>query len=103
MARRRNRLLERGSEQLSIDASVWAEILLLASRWAWKPTSPSYFLLAPNYEVTAEDARSLANAIERIWAAASEDPFNINLTPPVDLGLLLTVGAFCLRGSFVVR
>lgn len=103
MGLRKKRILERGSEQLLIDASEWADILLLALTWAWKPDSPAYNFLATNYEVTSQNARALADAIERIWGALSKDPFNVHLNPAVDVSLLMNVGAFCLRGSFVVR
>jgi hypothetical protein len=73
------------------------------SNWGWKPSRPSFFFLGDNFEVTEEEARSLASTIERIWDAAGKDPFDLKLKPKVDLSLLMTVGAFCLKGAFVVR
>jgi hypothetical protein len=92
--------LERGQDMLVLKASVWAEVLLAASKWGWKPTRPTFYFLASNFEVQHEEAMSLAASVERIWAAMSENP-ELRIGAPIDK--LLDVGAFCLKGPFVIR
>ena len=99
---RQKKVLERGRDSLSIDAPVWADMLLLALNWGWKPSRPTFYFLG-TIDVTEDEARSLASTIERIWDAAGKDPFGLKLKPHCDLGLLLKVGAFCLHGAFNVR
>lgn len=93
-------LLERGQETLVLEAPVWAEILLIASKWGWQPTQPTFHFLGSNVEVQPDDARSLAAIVERIWTAMSDDP-DLHIDAPIDK--LLEVGAFCLKGPFVLR
>lgn len=103
MPKKNVRTLERGLEQLSIGAEEWASVLLLASNEGWKPNRPSYFFLASDFQATEEEAQTLSQTVQRIWAKCEEEPFNPNLKPNVDLGILLSVGAFCINGAFVVR
>jgi hypothetical protein len=98
--RKAQKVLERGEEHLTIDAETWANVLLVASKWGWRPSRPTYFFLASDFQVNNEEARALASTIERIWEAVSKDPFNLHLS--VELSTLMNVGAFCLRGAFVV-
>jgi len=97
------RTLQRSTERLSVSAPVWANALLLASKWGWKPGRPTYFFLAPDFEVAETEALALAQVIERIWVAVSSDPFAVKLDPPMDLSLLMTIGSFSLGGAFIVR
>jgi len=98
--RKAQKVLERGEEHLTIDAETWANVLLVASKWGWRASRPTYFFLASDFQVHDEEARTLASTIERIWEAASKDPFNLRVS--VDLSTLMDVGAFCLKGAFVV-
>jgi len=101
MSRRKaQKVLERGEEHLTIDVETWANVLLVASNWGWRASRPTYFFLASDFQVADEEARALASTIERIWEAASKDPFNLSLS--VELSTLMNVGAFCLKGAFVV-
>ena len=98
--RKIQKILKRSEESLAIDAETWAKILFVASKWGWQPSRPTYFFLASDFEVNDEEARSLASTIERIWDAASKDPFNLDLS--VNLSRLMDVGSFCLQGSFMI-
>jgi hypothetical protein len=93
-------LLERGQDRLALDAPVWAEVLLVASKWGWQPSRPTFYFLGSDVEVQPEEAKSLAGAVERIWNAMSENP-DLRIGAPIDK--LLSVGAFCLKGPFVIR
>ncbi|MCZ6733453.1 MAG: hypothetical protein O7B27_13070, partial [Gammaproteobacteria bacterium] len=95
--------LQRGEDCLSVDATVWANTLLLASNWGWKPDRPTYSFMAKYFEVTDKEATALAQTIDRIWSSAGDDPYALKLNPKVDLSLLMEIGAFCLEGAFVVR
>jgi len=90
----------RGEEQLTLEASVWAEILLLASKSGWHPNRPTYYFLARNFEVQADEAASLASVIQHIWDTMSEDD---NFNPKVAIDKLMSVGAFCLKGPFITH
>lgn len=95
--------LERGQETLQLKSQVWTDIVLVASKWGWKPSCPTYFFLATDFEVSAEEANSLADTIRRIWDALSADPSGFKLQPVVNISVLMNVGAFCLKGGFVLR
>ena len=95
--------LQRQENRLTVTAPVWANTLLLATKWGWKPKRPSFHFLAQNFEVSESEAIALAQTIERIWDSASADPFGVKLDPPVDLALLMSIGSFCLGGAFIVR
>jgi len=94
--------LERESERLELAPAMWAEILLLASRWGWRTERPTYFFLGQEVQVTEDEARALASIVNRILETALRDPFAVYPTP-VDMAILYQVGEFCAEGAFVIR
>ena len=96
------KILERKDDCLEIDHEAWADVLLLASNWGWKPAQPTYFFLGTDVHVSEVDAHSLATAIDRVLAKALHDPINFY---PVraDMGAVASVGEFCHSGAFTVR
>lgn len=101
MGRQSHRVLERGSERLTLGADVWASFLLLASKRGWRPERPTYFFLGDDCLVQDQEAAALAAIVEGVWDEAQGAP--LKLERPVALPTLLDIGAFCLKGGFVVR
>lgn len=85
--------------RLEIHSERWAEILLLAQRWGWKPTQLSMFYLATNVDVPDADARSLARVGQKILDAALTNPLAV-YPVRVDMGVLSEVTEFCSAGGF---
>ena len=55
-------ILTRGEKWIEIKPKVWAEILSFFGKLGWKPSVPTYWFLAPKFDVSQEDAKGIATA-----------------------------------------
>lgn len=95
------RVLKRGADTFRISALMWAEVLALALRFEWNPHGPSTAYLATDFHVSADNAKALSNAFDRIFETALENPMQF-YPVRVDMGELYLLKEFLEKGSFEV-
>jgi hypothetical protein len=89
------------AERYEIHAEEWAEIILLAGDWGWKPEKLKTFYLATNVEVSQADAFSLAETGQKILDSALADPLSV-YPIRVNMAKLYEVTEFCRLGGFQI-
>jgi hypothetical protein len=94
-------LLKRDDETITIAKSHWAESLALALRFGWNPPGPATAYLASGIRVSMTDASALADAFDRIFERALNDPMHF-YPVRVDMGELALVNDFVREGAFEV-
>lgn len=94
--------LERGDDSLIVETEAWVGLLLLAARRGLVLERPLHSFLGRDVDVSQAEATSFAATLEGVWEAASKNPFGFVIDPPVDLGFLLEVAAFCQKGGFKI-
>jgi hypothetical protein len=92
-------MLERGKDFIEIEPEMWAEILLYLSKRGWQPSTPSYWFLATDLNVSKDDAKGLAMAGQGVLDEALRDPLKIYPTP-FDIGKLAKIVYFIEEGAF---
>jgi len=95
------RLLRRGADAFRIAAPVWADALALALRFGWNPPGPATFYVAAGYRVSNENAKAIAEALDRAFEMALEKPVQFY---PVraDMGVMYLLNEYLRGGEFAV-
>jgi hypothetical protein len=89
---------EQGSEY-STGRGVWARALVIAHQYGWRPELLRMSYLAPATVVSAEDARNMRRAFDRLFELALSDPARV-FPIPVDIGELDRLRQFVGGGEF---
>jgi hypothetical protein len=92
-------VLARGEWQVKITAEKWAEILLFLNKRGWRPSVPTHYLLAGDFDLLKQDASSLAAAGQKVLDEALNDPLAF-YPVPIDMGKLAEIVCFCEEGAF---
>lgn len=95
-------ILSRESEYFRIAEPEWADALLLALRFKWKPIGNSNSFLAKGFLVTTTNAIALSEAFDHVFELALKDPLFV-FTLRVDMGKLYLLNEFLKGGAFEIR
>jgi hypothetical protein len=100
--------LRRGSEEYKIQAELWANAILFASDYGWKPSCPAYFFLGSGIDVSEEDAAGLVRAWDQLIDNTASYMIRRNIIKEagktkmitMELGVLADLRNFCFGGPF---
>jgi hypothetical protein len=95
-------VLRRGQETHIIDREIWAETLLLAERYGWKPPQLRMKYLRTDFTVSAEESDGISRALQSLFDMALRDPLKVYPIRP-DMGRLYEVKDFVENGAFDVH
>jgi hypothetical protein len=93
------RLLLRGEDAFRVSAPEWANALALALKFGWNPPGPATSYLACGYRVSNENAAAIAEALDRAFEMAPEEPFYVY---PPEMGTIYLLLEYMRGGEFVV-
>ena len=88
---------------IEVEASAWAEMLLLLSKAGWQPTVPSHSLLASSLNVSEGDALSLAHVGRVSLDEALKNPLAAYSKIKFDMGKFAEIIELASQGPFVIR
>ena len=92
-------VMERGSDTLLVDKKLWAEALLLAENYGWKPKKLRIAYLASQVEVSDEEASEIVLGLDRLFNKALQDPLQV-YPLRADMGQLAELREFIRDGAF---
>ncbi|MDX1594369.1 MAG: hypothetical protein R3298_08970 [Gammaproteobacteria bacterium] len=82
------------------ERGFWIHALMLAHDYGWRPETLRTSYLAPDFFVSAEDARNMHRALERLFMQALLDPSQV-FPVPVDMAELHRFKEFIAGGEFM--
>lgn len=94
--------MERADQYIELAPDEWANLVVLAEDYGWKPELKRVAYLAPDTQVSAIDAQRFVHALQDLIDAALADPFSVY---PIRARMDLVVEAeeFCSEGAFALR
>ena len=95
-------ILMRGEDRVEVSPETWAKILNFLGQLGWKPSVPTHWFLAPKFDVSQEDAKSLAAAGRIVQEETVKDPLSAYNVIEFDMGKLAEVVCFCEEGAFKI-
>ncbi len=101
MANGKTRLRNEQGSEYQAERGFWARALVLAHDYGWRPELLRMSYLAPNTVISAEDARNMRSALDRLFERALRDPSSV-FPIPVDIGELDRLRQFIARGEIGV-
>ena len=90
----------RGDEGVEVHPETWAKILLFLTKCGWRPSVPSYYFLSSDYNVSEEDARSIAAAGQIVLEETLKDPLAAFSNIDFDMDKFAEIICFCENGAF---
>ena len=91
--------LERLDGRLELPSEEWANLIVVAEDWGWKPEQRRMWYLAPGTNVSAPDAAGFASALKKLLEAALTEPLSV-YPIRVSMEFVYQAEEFCRRGSF---
>ncbi len=77
MATKGKLILSRGSEKFETTAKLWAEALLKAGDFGWKPEKPQLNYYASGAVISNDDASAIYDSLQKLFDAALKDPMSV--------------------------
>ena len=71
------RILESPGGQLALPKEEWANLIVLAEDWGWKPEQRRLSYLASGTCISASDALNMSSSLETVLKAALDDPRSV--------------------------
>ncbi len=99
MANGTTRLRNQQGSEYQAERGFWARALLLAHDYGWRPELLRMSYLAPNTVVSAEDARNMRVALDRLFELALREPSRV-FPIPVEIRELDRLRQFVAAGEF---
>ena len=94
--------LASSQDEVKINLNLWAETLVLAENYGWKPTNRRTSYLADNTCVSRDEAHAIADGLENLFEEALRNPLAV-LPVRVDMDDLYEIKEFLTSDGCVIR
>ncbi|MCX6259205.1 MAG: hypothetical protein NTW49_15090 [Bacteroidia bacterium] len=94
--------LKRGNDGLIIDCKLWADALVLAEDYGWKPPILRMNYLRNDFELSDDESKGIAGALNKLFDRAIKEPLKVYPIRP-NMGELYELKEFLSQGAATAR